>query len=147
MTWKAFDYGTDYSISTADSTDTITVTVNGTDVDLTQQLDFGVNKTPDDPIAEAELILSGICPKCRCETPEHDWNCPDWSANSVGFDPSQNVTIGTTYGPTITLDSTIHVGNNTLTQEKLDKLDALLDRVDDLDIDKLIKFVDKLPDE
>lgn len=155
MTWKAFDYDTDnYSISTANSSDTVTVTVNGNDVDLTQQLDLGVNKTPSDPMEEAELILAGICPKCRQENGEHDYLCSDWVATDLNISSSGTVNInhgfpgmGTTYGPTITFDSTLHVGNNTLTEDKLNKLDYILDRFDDLDIDKLIKFMDKLPDE
>lgn len=152
MTWKAFDYDTDnYSISTANSSDTVTVTVNGNEVDLTQQLDLGVNKTPSDPMEEAELILAGICPKCRQENGEHDYLCSDWVATDLNISAG-TVTIGTSYGPTsygpsITLDPTIHVGNNTLTEDKLNKLDYILDRFDDLDIDKLIKFMDKLPDE
>ena len=147
MTWKAFDYDTDnYSISTANSSDTLTVTVNGNEVDLTQQLDLGIDKTPSDPMEEAELILAGICPKCRQENGEHDYLCSDWVATDLNISAG-TVTIGTSYGPSITLDPTIHVGNNTLTEDKLNKLDYILDRFDDLDIDKLIKFIDKLPDD
>jgi len=156
MTWKAFDYdpGKLYSISTANSSDTVTVTVNGNEVDLTQQLDLGVNKTPSDPMEEAELILAGICPKCRQENGEHDYLCSDWVATDLNLSAG-TVTIGTSYGPSInlgpgpgiTLDPTIHVGNNTLTEDKLNKLDYILDRFDDLDIDKIIKFMDKLPDD
>ena len=147
MTWKAFDYDTDnYSISTANSSDTLTVTVNGNEVDLTQQLDLGIDKTPSDPMEEAELILAGICPKCRQENGEHDYLCSDWVATDLNISAG-TVTIATSYGPSITLDPTIHVGNNTLTEDKLNKLDYILDRFDDLDIDKLIKFMDKLPDD
>lgn len=152
MTQKPFDRDIDnYSISTAHSSDTITITVNGDEVDLNEQLNISVNKTPSDPMEEAELILAGICPKCRQDNGAHDWQCPDW-ASDLGIPEYINMNHGfpgmaTTYGPNITPDPTIHVGNNTLTQEKLDKLDALLDRFDDLDLDKLIKFMDKLPDE
>ena len=139
---------------------TTTVTVDGLPVDESVyetgvQLNFGIDKTLEDDMETAQLILRGICPKCRKDDGDHEWDCPAWSGTlqDTTFSTSQNISFGTPYGPTVTIDtidttnSTIHVGNNTLTQEKLDKLDALLDRVENLDIDKLIKFVDKLPDE
>lgn len=87
-----------------------------------------IDRTPDDEIEKAELILAGICPACRRDDGKHDARCPHFKYDIDG------ITINTASGP-----NTITIGNRELTEDKLEKLDKLLDAIDDIDV-----FLDKL---
>ena len=102
------------------SIDDITVTVDGQPYETGVQLNFGIDKTPEDDIETAQLILRGICPKCRNDNSDHVWDCPDWSntTDTITLNTSQNITFGMPgmpYDPTdpgMAYDKTIIVNTN-----------------------------------
>lgn len=102
-------------------------TVADSDFDYTYSIGT-IDQTPDDEIEKAELILAGICPACRRDDGKHDARCPHFTYDIDG------ITINTASGP-----NTITIGNRELTEDKLEKLDKLLDAIDDIDV-----FLDKL---
>ncbi len=104
---NTLDYIGHYDLDTV-SIDDITVTVDGSPYEGVQ-LNFGIDKTPEDDIETAQLILRGICPKCRNDNGDHEWDCPDWTSTSdtITLNTSQNITFGMPgpYNPTITINT------------------------------------------
>jgi len=106
---------------------------------VTISTSFSTDRTPTDPVEEAELKLAGICPKCRSTLPEHEWDCAD---NSVwtGVD-TFTVTDSTismdydnmNYDNYITIDA-----EPKLSSETVRKLNRIFDELDDDDIENLI---------
>lgn len=85
--------------------------------------DWCIDQTPKDEIEKAELILAGICPACRRSDGKHEYTCPHYDYTLDG------ITINTqTAG-----SSVITVGNHSITEEKLEKLDKILNAIDDID--------------
>ena len=139
--------------TTITTTTTPTATGDGT-VTITDpniQLNFSTDRTPEDPFEEAELKLAGICPSCRNTNGEHEWDCKhyDYSTNSI---TSGGITFNSNYQPGFTIntvqDTEIALGQATLNEAKIKKLDKLLDlfeddELDQLILDKLTKKVDK----
>jgi len=93
---------------------------------------YTTDQTPADEVEKAELILAGICPACRRDDGKHDFSCPKYDYNVDG------ITINTkTQGSGV-----ITVGNHSITEEKLEILDRIIDAVgDDLDV-----FLDTIKD-
>ena len=117
-----------YYTSYSDMGDT-TYTISDSD-NLT--VTTSVDQTPDDDVEKAELILRGICPACRRSDGKHDYTCPHYDFSVDG------ITISTkTAGAGV-----ITVGNHSITEEKLEVLDRIIDAVgDDLD-----EFLDVIKD-
>ena len=142
MTDKWMSHEEFYAPITTTTTGDYTVTINGSTLPNyngdTGQLNLGgKDLTPADDIETAELKLQGICPACRCINNDHEWNCKhyDYSTsidtNAITFNSSS-----------ILNPTTITLGSGTLTEEKITKLDKLLDLFDDDELDQLI--LDKL---
>jgi len=96
------------------------------------------DQTPTDPIEIAEFKLQGICPACRKSTNEHDWSCPESSVFTIN---SGSVLTINSAGKQLTgtiPSKTITIGAATLDEDKLLKLDKLLDLFDDDELDELI---------
>lgn len=106
---------------------TVDGTVADSDFDYTYSIGT-IDQTPADEIEKAELILAGICPACRRDDGKHDARCPHFTYDIDG------ITITTASGP-----NTITIGDRVLTEDKLEKLDKILDAIDDIDV-----FLDKL---
>lgn len=134
---------------------TITTTQTGNDntvtIDPNTQLNFSTDKTPEDPFEEAELKLAGICPSCRKEDGDHDWDCKNYDYSTTSI-TGAGITFNSNYQPGIAIntvqDTEIALGQATLNEAKVKKLDKLLDLFDDdeldqLILDKLTKKVDK----
>ena len=142
-TWMTHENFYATTISTPTTADTITVTVDNTTVDT--QLNFRTDQTPSDPFEEAELKLAGICPACRHEDGEHQWDCKhyDYSTTSI---TGAGITFNSNYQPGFTIntvqDTEIAFGAAILTEAKIKKLDKLLDLFEDDELDQLI--LDKL---
>lgn len=114
-------------------TDTITI---DTATSGTLTYSSYIDQTPIDPVELAELKLAGICPKCRAED-GHEWNCEEslqftdvsaWTSSPVTFNTAS---INTS-------PVTITVGNATLTEDKINRLNVLLDAFTDEEINDLI---------
>lgn len=105
--------------------DSETVTINTS---------FSTDRTPTDPVEEAELKLAGICPKCRSTLPEHEWDCADNSVwTGVDTFTVTDSTIGMNYDNYITIDA-----EPKLSPETVRKLNRIFDELDDDDIENLI---------
>ena len=133
------------------TTITTTIPAGGDTITIDPQLNFSTDRTPEDPFEEAELKLAGICPACRQEDGDHEWDCKnyDYSTNSI---TSGGITFNSNYQPGFTIntvqDTEIALGQATLNEAKIKKLDKLLDlfeddELDQLILDKLTKKVDK----
>ena len=120
---------------------TITMPADGDTITIEPQLNFSTDQTPSDPFEEAELKLAGICPACRHEEGEHQWDCKhyDYSTNSI---TSGGITFNSNYQPGFTINTVqeteIALGQATLTEAKIKKLDKLLDFFDDEELENLI---------
>ena len=106
---NTLDYIGHYDLDTV-SIDDITVTVDDRPYETGVQLNFGIDKTPEDDIETAQLILRGICPKCRNDNGDHEWDCSDWTntSDTITLNTSQNITFGMPgmlYDPTITVNT------------------------------------------
>jgi hypothetical protein len=124
-----------YSSWNTMGTDTFTIDTS-TISDTTLTYSSYVDQTPTDPVELAELKLAGICPKCRAED-GHEWNCEE----SLSFtDISTYATSGNlTFNSSVnTSPVTITVGNATLTEDKINRLNVLLDAFTDEEINDLI---------
>jgi|TARA_R110000850_G_scaffold228322_2_gene353236 hypothetical protein len=115
-----------------------TVTINGSEASSEAgQITLTIDRTPDDAFETAELKLQGICPACRCTDGEHEWNCKNFDYSITG-----NINNGTVYAHTgaltfsTTSTNSITLGNETLSEEKLKKLNNILDLFDDDEIEK-----------
>lgn len=114
---------------------------DGDTITIEPQLNFSTDQTPSDPFEEAELKLAGICPACRHEEGEHQWDCKhyDYSTNSI---TSGGITFNSNYQPGFTINTVqeteIALGQATLTEAKIKKLDKLLDFFDDEELENLI---------
>ena len=129
-----------------------TITINA---ESNTQLDLGLdlgNKdlTPDDPFETAELKLAGICPACRNDEGFHTWDCKHYDYSAHNVITGAGITYNSSYQPNITIgtSTSISLGQATLDEAKVQKLDKLLDLFDDdeldqLILDKLTKKVDK----
>lgn len=103
---------------------------------------FSTDRTPTDPVEEAELKLAGICPKCRATLPEHEWDCADNSVwTGVDTFTVTDSTIGMNYDNYITIDP-----EPKLSPETTRKLNKIFEELNDNDIDDLIKKLGKLKD-
>jgi hypothetical protein len=89
-----------------------------------------VDQTPDDDVEKAELILRGICPACRRDDGKHEFTCPHYDYAVDG------ITINTK----TTGAGMITVGNHTITEEKLEVLDRIIDAVGD-DLDEFLDII------
>lgn len=138
--WIIHDpYPTTITTTIATGTDTVTIT--------DPQLNFNSDKTPQDPFEEAELKLAGVCPACRNEDGEHEWDCKHYNyststVNTIGG----GITFNSNYN--YQADTEIKLGQATLDEAKIKKLDKLLDLFDDDELEQLIlakqtKKVDK----
>lgn len=146
MTKENF-YAATITTSSPGSTTADTITI-----DPNTQLNFGTDRTPEDPFEEAELKLAGVCPACRREDGEHEWDCKNYDYSTTNITGSA-ITFGSNYQPGFTIntgvqDTEIALGEATLNEAKLKKLDKLLDLFDDEELgkivfDKLTKKVDK----
>ena len=136
--WITHDYSS--TITTTIPAGKGTVTVTG---DVSPQLNFNTDKTPADPFEEAELKLAGVCPACRREDGIHDWDCKHYNYSTSTI-TGAGITFNSNYQPGFTLDvdTEISIGQATLDEAKIKKLDKLLDLFDDEELDKLI--LDKL---
>lgn len=89
-----------------------------------------VDQTPIDDMEKAELILQGKCPACRRDDGKHEYTCPHYDYAVDG------ITISTkTTGAGV-----ISVGNHTITEEKLEVLDKIIDAVGD-DLDEFLDII------
>lgn len=139
MTDKWMSHEDFYAPITTTTTGDYTVTINGSTLpnynDPGQLNLGGKDLTPADDIETAQLKLQGICPACRCTNNDHEWNCKhyDYSTsidtNAITFNSSSITT---------TAPTTITLGSETLTEEKITKLDKLLDLFDDDELDQLM---------
>lgn len=118
---------------------TVTTMADGAYTIADSSYTYFQDQTPSDPVEEAELKLQGICPACRNELPTHEWSCPhrSWSLDGVTLTSDFDF-VNTT--------PSVQIGTAVLTEEKLEKLDKILDAFGDVDIDDLIKKLDKLKD-
>jgi hypothetical protein len=121
------------------TTITTTIPAGGDTIAIDPQLNFNSDKTPKDPFEEAELKLAGICPSCRNTNGEHEWDCKhyDYSTTSI---TGAGITFNSNYQPgfSINTDNEVSVGQATLTEAKIKKLDKLLDLFDDEELEDLI---------
>lgn len=128
------------------TTITTTIPAGGDTITIDPQLNFNSDKTPKDPFEEAELKLAGICPSCRNTNGEHEWDCKhyDYSTTSI---TGAAITFNSNYQPpgfidmsimSINTDNEVSVGQATLTEAKIKKLDKLLDLFDDEELEDLI---------
>lgn len=136
MSHESF-YAHEFDNITTTTTGDYTVTIDSTTpTDTTLTYSSYVDQTPTDPVELAELKLAGICPKCRSEE-GHEWNCEESiSFTDVNAWTSAPITFNT--NSINTSPVTITVGNATLTEEKLNRLNVLLDAFTDEEINDLI---------
>jgi hypothetical protein len=126
ITWPAIDISSPTSTTTITG-DALWTYTPGDNFTVDSYTSFN-DQTPTDPIEIAEFKLQGICPACRKSTKEHDWSCPESSVFTIN---SAAIT-------TSTIPSIVSIGAATLDEDKLLKLDKLLDLFDDDELDELI---------
>jgi hypothetical protein len=142
------DFGNgDYTINVADADCIITADASYSTSMADSAVDYTyshhVDQTPSDPVEEAELKLQGICPSCRKDNQDHDWTCKHFDSNTITLDPN-SISFGNYNNP---FSPAITIGNTTLDESKVQKIDKILQALDDDKLDKLIKMLGDNEDE
>lgn len=104
-------------------------------MDAVGEYSYHYDQTPKDPLEEAELKLRGICPACREPSNAHSWSCPNASYDLV---------VDANGGYFTSIDANLTLGNQTLDENKLEKINKIIDAIDDDQIDKLLDMIKKL---
>lgn len=107
-------------------------------LDISTDYTYSYDQTPKDPLEEAELKLQGICPACREPSNSHAWSCPNADLDLTIDANGGYLNFSTMVEPTITL------GTETVDENRLKKINTIVDAIDDEKLDKLIEMIKKL---
>ena len=138
------DYGT---ITIGDITDAVSDQFSvwnsvGDDITITTGIHIN-DRTPVDPVEEAELKLQGICPACRNPVEDHLWDCKHQHHDIGGY----TLDVGSQWNFSTHSDPTITIGSTIISEERMKKLNRIADALDDDMLDRLDEIIDKLKEQ
>lgn len=105
------------------------------------QSNFTKDQTPECDIEHAELKLAGICPACRCHNDDHTWDCKNysWQNAITGTTINSSAQYGTIIAGGTTYSDQITIGSAVIDEDKITKLDKILELFDDDELEKLLE--------